>query len=271
MARLLTHSSHQHRGGRGTVPLSYVVNLSTVYRHLPRDERPAAAAAAGFTRVESWWEFSSATPTAADVDRFLSAIRSAKVALTAVNAYGGDQNAAERGLACLPGRQREFEQSIEGIVEMNRHTGADCFNVTMGYLEPSRWSPDEQFAIAAERYEYAASRVAPFGGTILIEPLTTPGNAHYPFRTGYDVADFLDDHLPNVPNVGILLDVFHLASNGIDILRAIEDLAPRISHVQLADHPGRGQPGSGTIDFDAVRRALDRVGYTGRTALEYLG
>ncbi|WP_306231302.1 TIM barrel protein [Agrococcus beijingensis] len=247
------------------------VNLSTVFRGLERDARPAAAAAAGFTRVESWWEFSSATPAPEDVARFVDALRAAGLELVAINAHGGDREAGERGMAALPDREQEFDQSIEAVAEVHRQLGPRLFNVTFGNLRSDRWTRDEQLASAAERYAAACERVATFGGTLLIEPLTRDGNPDYPMRTAQDAADFLDAFLPDVPNIGVLFDTFHLAANGVELERAIDELGPRIRHVQFADFPGRGRPGTGAIDFDALEERLDRVGYTGEISLEYLG
>ncbi|MFC0674395.1 TIM barrel protein [Brachybacterium hainanense] len=250
--------------------MSRVVNLSTVFRGLPRDERPAAAAAAGWTRVESWWEFASATPDQDDLARFLSAIEEAGVELVAINAHGGDRDAGERGLAGLLGREEEFRASIEGIASVHARTGARSFNVTIGNVSP-QVDREQLLALAAARYRWACERVRSFGGTLLLEPLTADGNPDYPFRTGYDVAEFLEERLAGVPNIGLLLDTYHLASNGVDPAAAARDLAPIIRHVQFADAPGRGAPGTGDIDFPAVERALAEAGYTGDIAHEHLG
>lgn len=250
--------------------MSRVVNLSTVFRDLPRDERPAAAAAAGWSRVESWWEFASATPERDDLERFLTAIQDARVELVAVNAHGGDREAGERGIAGLPDRGEEFQASIEGVAGVHRRTGARTFNVPIGNLAP-HLGRDELLATAAERYRWACERLRSFGGMLLLEPLAEHGNPDYPLRTGYDAAEFLRTHLPDEPNIGVLFDTFHLASNGIDPAAAARDLAASIRHVQFADAPGRGAPGTGDIDFPAVERALRDAGYAGDIALEYLG
>lgn len=251
--------------------MSRIVNLSTVYRGLPRDERAAAAAADGFTRVESWWDFSSAAPGKDEIDGFLTSLDAAGVELVAINSHGGDRDAGERGLASRPDRQEEFAQSIAGIVEMNRRTGARHFNVAAGNLDADRWSREEQMSTAAERYTWACAQVDAFGGTILIEPLSLDGNPDYAFRTGHDVVSFIATHLPDVRNIGLLLDTFHLAAGGVDLVGAIDELGPHIRHVQFADFPGRGAPGTGDVDFAALSNALDRVGYTGDISLEYLG
>lgn len=251
--------------------MSRIVNLSTVYRRLPRDERALAAAADGFSRVETWWEFPSAAPAQEDVDSFLAAIEAAGVELVAINSHGGDRATGERGLASLPDRREEFELSIAAIAEMNRRTGARLFNVAAGNLVADRWSREEQLSVAAERYAWACAQVAPFGGTILIEALSADGNPEYPFRTGGEVVSFIEQRAPAMANLGLLYDTFHLASGGVDLVSAIDELAPRIRHVQLADFPGRGAPGTGDIDFEAVQTALDHAGYAGGVSLEYMG
>ncbi|WP_420174429.1 TIM barrel protein [Luteococcus sp. OSA5] len=248
-----------------------VVNLSTVYRGLPRDERPAAAVADGHRRAESWWDFDSATPARNELDGFLQAVSQSGLRLVAINSHGGDRDAGERGLACLPDRQEEFRDSIESVCRVAGATDARKFNVTFGQLDPSRWSEEEQLAVAEENYRWAASRVAEFGGTILIEALSREGNGGYPFHDGHDVQGFIRSRLADVDNVGLLFDTFHLAGNGVDILQAFRALVPVIRHVQLADWPGRGAPGTGGIDFTALETIIRSSGYQGDVALEYLG
>lgn len=249
--------------------MSYIGNLSTLYASLPRDERPAAAARDGFERVESWWDFDTATPDPAELEGFLRAIEAAGVRLVAINAHGGDRAAGERGLACLPDRQEEFEASIRGVVEVARRTGARFFNVTAGQID-SDADRSAQLALAAERYRWAAREVAAIGGTILIEALAAQGNPRYPFRTGSDVVSFLDEHLADVANIGFLFDTFHLAANGVDVVHSAGALAGRVKHVQFADFPGRGKPGTGSLDFDAITEQLEDGGYAGAVSLEYL-
>lgn len=248
----------------------YIANLSTLYGKLPRDERPQAAADAGFSRVESWWDFDVATPAAVELAGFLTAIERAGVRLVAMNSHGGDRAAGERGLACLPDRREEFQRSIESLVGVAEVTAARKFNVTFGQLDEARWTREEQFETAEQNYRWAAAQVAAFDGVILIEALAADGNGGYPFHTGYDVVEFLDEHLPDVENVGFLFDTFHLASNGVDVLRAFDDLSAKIGHVQFADFPGRGAPGTGRIDFHALIKTIEKSTYTGDISLEYV-
>ena len=74
----------------------------------------------------------------------------------------------------------------------------------------------------------------------------------------------------HAPNVGLLCDLFHLANNGDDIDAALAAYGDRIAHVQIADHPGRGEPGSGTLDLDRYLNTIQASGYSGYVSLEYI-
>jgi hydroxypyruvate isomerase len=100
---------------------------------------------------------------------------------------------------------------------------------------------------------------------VLVEPVSGP--KPYPLRTAADVVAVLDR--VGRDNAGLLCDLFHLANNGDDLDAAIARYAPRIAHVQIADHPGRGEPGTGTLDLDRYLGAIEAAGYAGYVALEY--
>jgi len=124
----------------------------------------------------------------------------------------------------------------------------------------------EQDDLAAENLTLAAEAAARIGATVLVEPVSGP--KPYPLRTAADVVAVLDR--VGVDNLGFLCDLFHLANNGDDVSVAIATHASRIAHVQIADHPGRHEPGTGTLDLDGLLGQIEGSGYTGRVALEYL-
>jgi hydroxypyruvate isomerase len=128
--------------------------------------------------------------------------------------------------------------------------------------------PGEQDELAMESIGLAAKAVAPFGGTVLIEPVSGP--KPYPLRTAADaVAVVRRARAAGAANVGFLCDLYHLASNGDDIDAAIDAYADLVAHVQIADAPGRGEPGSGQLDLDRYLAALADRGYRGWVSLEY--
>nr|WP_238356707.1 TIM barrel protein [Kribbella italica] len=195
-------------------------------------------------------------------------MKSAGVTLSALNFYGGDIPGGERGVASHPDRQEELAANISQMVEIAERTGCRLFNLLYGQLDDC-WSAEEQEACAVEAIRSAAAAVAGFGGTVLIEPLTAGLNGRYPLLTATDVLGLLDGPLKDVPNLSLLFDTFHLGSNGVDLVSAAAALGADLAHVQLADTPGRGEPGSGAVDFAAVLDALKSAGYSGVVAAEY--
>jgi hydroxypyruvate isomerase len=140
---------------------------------------------------------------------------------------------------------REFRDNIDVTLGIGEALGVRGFNALYGN-RVSDATPEQQDDLAVENLTLAAKAVAPIGGTILVEPVSGP--KPYPLRTAGDVVAVLD-RVP-APNVGLLCDLFHLANNGDDIDAALAAYGGRIAHVQIADHPGRGEPGSGTLDLD---------------------
>ena len=241
-------------------------NVSLLFTELPYSERFAAAAEAGFTLVESWWPFPTPSPSAAELDDFVSVLSG--VELNALNFYGGDIAGGERGIASHPDRSAELAANTRAIVEIAKRTGVRQFNLLYGQLD-DRWSASEQAATAEASIRAAATAVAEFGGKILLEPLSQGLNGRYPLLTADDVLSLVDGPLKDLDNVSLLFDTFHLANNGVDLLATASALAPRLAHVQLADTPGRGEPGTGTIPFDSILDTLKASGYQGVVACEY--
>ena len=244
--------------------LRYAVNLSILFTELDLLDRPAAAKAAGFDAVEFWWPFSTATPRAADVHAFVAAIADAGVQLVGLNFFAGDLAAGERGVVSLPRRVGEFKASVDLAVEIGRALHCPAFNALYGNRIGAA-SAAEQDAVALGALRYAANAVADIGATVLLEPVS--GIPSYPLRTAADVITVLDN--VDAPNLGLLADLYHLAVNGDDVAQAIAAHPGRIAHVQVADAPGRGEPGSGELPIGEWLAALEANGYAGYVAAEY--
>ncbi|HEX2313657.1 MAG TPA: TIM barrel protein [Thermomonospora sp.] len=248
----------------------YVVNCSLLFGELPLPERASAARAAGFRAVEYWWPWpDTPVPSAGRVDAFCQSIEDARVRLAGLNFYAGDMPAGERGVVSDPSRATEFRASVEVLARIAERTGVRAFNALYGQRLPGV-ADTEQDRIATLNLAHAARTVGAFGGTVLIEPLARGLNGAYPLETAADAIDVVRRVRAEGPgNVKFLFDTFHLASNGEDLGKVIEAYAAEIGHVQVADVPGRGRPGTGTLDFDAILAALERHGYRGPIALEY--
>ncbi len=248
--------------------LRYEVNCSIIFTELPLLERPAAAKAAGFDAVEYWWPFETAVPADKDVEAFVRAVEDAGVSLVGLNFFAGDMPGGDRGLVSWTGREQEFRDNIEATVGIGDRLGCRAFNALYGNRLDGG-DPQAQDALGAENLALAAQGAARIGGTVLVEPVS--GSPAYPLLTAADALSVIDtvQQASGADNLGLLADLYHLTVNGDDVDKVIADQVGRIAHVQIADAPGRGEPGSGDLPIDEQLSALERGGYCGWVGLEY--
>ena len=247
--------------------LGYTVNCSLLFTELPVNERPQAARDAGFHAVEFWWPFESATPAQAEVDAFVGAIEKADVRLTGLNFFAGRLPGPDRGVLSHPDRAAEFRANIDVVVGIAERTGTTGFNALYG-LRQEGVNPAEQDRIALENTLAAAEGVAKVGGTVLIEPIS--GSEDYPFKTAEEGLAFVAKAKEaGAGNVALLADFFHLAVNGDDVAAVVREHAASFGHIQIADAPGRGEPGTGDLAIDELLSASQAGGYQGLVGLEY--
>jgi hydroxypyruvate isomerase len=249
-----------------------IANVSLLFADLPLLERPAAAARAGFEGVEAWWPWpQSAVPSADEVDAFIAAIGRSGIALTGLNLFAGDMPGGERGIVSDPSRTAEFTANLELVVRIAERTGCQGFNALYGQRQ-AEFDPAVQDDCARANLALAVRSFAEVGGTVLIEALSRGLNGSYPLETASDAVAVVDTVRAQAgrDNIGFLFDTFHLTNNGEDLVAVIDRYGQLIAHVQLADSPGRGEPGTGTIEFEAVLDGLGRRRYRGLIACEYI-
>jgi hydroxypyruvate isomerase len=248
--------------------LRYLANCSMLFTELPLLQRPAAAAAAGFDAIEFWWPWpDNPTPDDAAVGTFVAAVDESGVQLVGLNFFAGDLAGPDAGVLSIPARVGQFRDNLEVAVGIGEQLHVSAFNALYG-VRVDGASAAEQDALARESVASAATAAARIGATVLIEPVSGP--KPYPLRTADDaVAVVRNAHADGHENVGFLCDLFHLANNGDDLDAAIAAHAEVTRHVQIADCPGRGEPGSGELDLDRRLTALAERGYTGWVGLEY--
>jgi hydroxypyruvate isomerase len=248
--------------------LPYEVNCSILFTELPLLERPAAAKAAGFEGVELWWPFATAVPSDAEVEAFARSIEDAGVQLIGLNFFAGDMPGGDRGLVSWPGRSNEFRDNVEVAIGIGERLGCRAFNALYGNRVEGA-DPAAQDDLAVENLAIAGRAAARIGGTVLVESVS--GAPRYPLRTAADAFGVVDRVAgeTGVGNLGFLCDLYHLATNGDDLDQVIATYGDRVAHVQIADAPGRHEPGTGALDLDRHLGGLAAAGYDGWVGLEY--
>lgn len=163
---------------------------------------------------------------------------------------------------------REYRHSI--AVDIARATGVDLFNCLYGHIRPDL-DAETQHQCAVTTLAGAAEVVAEVGGTVLVESLARVGNGPYPLRTLQDSLDVAANATDAARHgrVAALFDTYHLGSNGEDLVRSAARHATDIAHCQIADAPGRHEPGTGFLPIAAAIDALYAHGYHGRVADEF--
>jgi hydroxypyruvate isomerase len=246
----------------------YDVNLSILFTELPLHDRPRAAKAAGFDAVEFWWPFDVAVPADHQVDAFVRAVRDAGVQLVGLNFFAGDMPGGDRGLVSWPERAAEFRDNVEVTVGLGAQLGCRSFNALYGNRVDGA-TPQEQDDLATRQLALAAAAAERIGGEVLVEAVS--GAPAYPLKTAADAVGAIDRvrRETGATNLRFLCDLYHLAVNGDDLDKTIEHYSDRIGHVQIADAPGRHEPGTGSLDLGGLLGRLAGSGYDGFVGLEY--
>ncbi|MFE9681058.1 TIM barrel protein [Streptomyces sp. NPDC006285] len=248
------------------------VNLSILFTELPLPERPAAAAAAGFTAVELWWPWpETPTPRRAQLDELRQAIEDAGVRLTGLNFYAGQLPGPDRGALSIPGQESErFRANIDVAADFAQSLGCAALNALYGNRVEGV-DPAEQDELALENLVSAARAADRIGAILLIETLNERESPLYPLVTapaGVAVVDRVNE-ATGLGNARFLMDLYHLSMNGEDLPSVIERYAARTGHVQIADNPGRSAPGTGSLPLAELLGLLRKQGYEGWVGLEY--
>ncbi|WP_432145265.1 TIM barrel protein [Streptomyces sp. bgisy084] len=248
------------------------VNLSILFTELPLLERPAAARAAGFTAVELWWPWVDApVPEQAELDALRDALNDAGTRLVGLNFYAGQLPGPDRGALSVPGDESaKFRANVPVAVEFARSLGCTAFNALYGNRVEGV-DPAEQDRLALENLTYAARAVAEVNGTLLIEALNAPESPKCPIVSAPKAIEVVDavNAATGLDNARFLMDLYHLSMNGEDLVEVIDRCTAKTAHVQIADNPGRGAPGTGDLDLAGLLDRLVKAGYDGWVGLEY--
>jgi hydroxypyruvate isomerase len=228
-------------------------NLSLLFAERPLLARIAAAAQAGFDGVEV--QFPYVLPAA----QLQLELQRQAMPLVLFNLPAGDLMEGGPGLAAVPGREPDFAAALQQALEYAAVLRPEKVNVLPGKLA-SGVREAEALDKLEQNLRLAAEAFAPLGVAVVCEAINR-----------VDMPGFLLAMLARVahPNLSAQLDLYHMARMGESPAQSVQQLAGQIGHVQFADAPGRGAPGSGELDFSSAFQALERAGYRGWLAAEY--
>ena len=232
-------------------------NLSMLFPQLGFLERFAAARAAGFRYVE--YQF----PYDHDPAEVARRARDAGVQVVLHNLPLGGDPKVERGIACLPGRERDFRDNVARGIEYARAAGCLRLNCISGIAPADR----EHLDVLVANLRFAARKLGEAGLQLMLEPVSTRAVPGFILSRSQQAIDVLN--AVGEGNAFLQYDLFHMQIMEGDLARTIERLLPRIGHMQIADVPDRHEPGTGELNFDFLLRHVDALGYSGWIGAEY--
>lgn len=243
----------------------FAANLSILFPTLPYLERFRAAAESGFRAVESWWP-RDALAEGITADDIVRQAETYSLEMILLNFAAGDMKAGDRGLAGDPDRVGAFRANVPVAIDLAHRLGCRKLNALAGNVL-SEAGRSAQMELLVESVTFAADAAAAAGMSVMLEALNQRETPRY-LLPGTDVVLGLIERIGR-PNVGFQLDVYHVAMAGEDPRDSIRRAGPRIGHVQLADAPGRHEPGTGELPFLAILEELDAARYSGPIGLEF--
>lgn len=240
--------------------MRFSANLSFLFKDAPFVQRFARAREAGFRGVEFMW------PGTAELPGIEREVSQAGLEVALFNFDAGDIVAGDRGLLSDPDRQRVFRENVPVALELADRIGCVRLNALVGVRLPAL-DLEAQLELARQNVAWAAEQAQAQGATIMVEAVNSYENGPYLLDTTAKAVNFLDSL--GAENVALQYDVYHMQRMEGNLSDTISRLLPRIGHVQVADPPSRGEPGTGEINFRHILALLDRSGYAGWVGLEY--
>ncbi|MDB5586187.1 MAG: Hydroxypyruvate isomerase [Devosia sp.] len=238
----------------------FSANLTFLYAELPFLERFAAAAADGFPAVEYVGPYDYPSEVIADL------LRQHNLQQALFNLPAGDWAGGERGIGCFPDRVEEFQAGVATAIQYGKALGCTKINCLAG-IAPAGADRALLQSTLVDNLKYAAPRLADAGIKLLMEPINQRDMPGF-FLSTTDHAEAIMADV-DYSNLFLQYDIYHTQVMQGDLLATYERLRERVAHIQIADNPGRNEPGTGEINYANVLPALDRLGYDGFVGCEY--
>jgi hydroxypyruvate isomerase len=240
---------------------NFAANLTFLFTELPFMERFSAARKAGFQAVEfmSPYEF--------DMGDIKARLKETGLRLILCNLPAGNWAGGDRGTACNPERKAEFREGVARCIEAARVLGFDRTNCLVG-LKPEALSDNAAWEMIAENVRFAATALGQEGIRLMVEPINRFDMPGFALNTATGVLKMIEE--VNHPNAYLQFDTYHTRREGEDVTAILRNHLDKIGHIQIADFPGRHQPGTGETDFKFLLPEIDRLGYKGFVSMEYI-
>lgn len=238
----------------------FAANLTMLFNEVPFLERFAAAKAAGFEAVEYLF------PYPYDKNELAGLLKTHGLKQVLHNLPAGNWDAGERGIACHPDRVEEFRAGVDQAIAYATALGCPQVNCLAGKV-PAGVSPAQAQATFVSNLKYAADKLKAAGLKLLIEPINSYDIPGFFLNTTAQALAVLD--AVGSDNLYIQYDTYHAQRMEGELAATVQKHLARIAHIQLADNPGRNEPGTGEINYPFLFRHLDAIGYTGWIGCEY--
>lgn len=238
----------------------FAANLSMMFNEVTFLQRFERAAKAGFHGVEFLFPYQE------PVDVIKEQLEKHHLQQVLFNMPPGDWQAGERGIASLPDREEEFKTGVAQAIHYATMLKCSQIHVMAGLLQP-HLTYAEQRQCYIDNLRYAANQLAVHQINLLIEPINTRDMPGYFLNTQRDAESLLAEI--NCPNLFIQLDLYHCQIMEGDLMRTIERLWGRFTHIQIASVPLRNEPDSGEVNYPWIFEQLDNMGYSGWVGCEY--
>ncbi len=239
----------------------FAANLGFLFTELPFMERFSAAKKAGFEAVEFMFPYDY------NLDEVESQLKENELKLTLFNLPAGNWTEGDRGTATSTVRKEEFRLGVANAVEVAKRFGTERVNCLVGKSIENQ--PDEvTWSNLIENLSYAADEFAKNDLMLVIEPINHFDMPGFFLNTTEQVIKLLDEI--NRPNAYLQYDIYHAEREQEDHQAILANSFDKIGHIQIADNPGRHQPGTGTIDIKALLKEIDKLGYKYNVGMEYV-
>lgn len=239
----------------------FCANISMLFGERPFPERFDAAARSGFSAVEIQF------PYRWDARALAERAGSAGVEVVQINLPAGDQDKGDRGIACVPARAAEFREGVGRALEYARALGCRQMNCLAG-IAPDGLPEAALRETFLGNLRWAAGELARSGMTLLVEPINTRTVPGFWLNRTAQALELIA--AAGAPNLRLQLDFFHAQIMEGDVAAVLQAAFDRVGHMQVADAPGRHEPGTGAIDFASLFERIDRLGYRGWIGAEYV-